>query len=193
MKTLDLSNVVVLIDGIKNNQECEITTVMNRRVYQVLKDDRRYVFFLRKSNYLMNGKYLHEAGDPGQLMVVIAGYGHCTERISNEDIDTIKVSTLKIRDRSLTDGQVMLLLEIFFSRFDGDRDCFILATFNQAKLESLARSHKESSEWEKLCYRIHRVKLNLPRYKNLSFDFMRRMGRYLFGKLPGKSSSPTRP
>ena len=90
-------------------------------------------------------------------------------------------------------AQVMLLLEIFFSRFDGDRDCFILATFNQAKLESLARSHKESSEWEKLCYRIHRVKLNLPRYKNLSFDFMRRMGRYLFGKLPGKSSSPTRP
>ena len=95
MMTLDLSNMVVLFDGVKNNHECEIVSKDNHRVSKVQAIDSRYAYPLIRSAFLVNGKYIFDERKNNALWVVISARNEVGKEINGVE-QFIIVSTIEV-------------------------------------------------------------------------------------------------
>jgi hypothetical protein len=158
MKTLDVSNLVVLYDGVKNNHECEIVSVNNQRVNKVERLDPRYSFHLRDSKSFKNGKYVFdENNDHFKLWVIVTAYGGVEKSII-EGIDFIVVSTVRIANRILKRDDLQLIVENKLKKTCPEaRDVKVKFMVGQDQLIQKAKSFKKSTPWERICYLIQHL------------------------------------
>ena len=156
MMTLDLSNLVVLFDGVKNNHECEIVSKDNHRVSKVQAIDSRYAYPLIRSSFLVNGKYIFDERKNSALWVVISARNEVGKVIQGVE-QFIIVSTIEVIGDA-TFERVKEVMTEYFGKQDSMLTVRVVEMFSQVQLAKRARSFGKSTGWELICLQLHRMK-----------------------------------
>jgi len=195
MRTMDVSNLVVLFDGVKNNHDIELLATSHRRVNKVLAQDANYAFFLRDSDLMHKGKYIFNELEDSKIWIIVSGYGDFSKEVNSETIEIVKISTLKIGG-GINYGNAFLTAKRHLQAKETDRECFVLDLIGQDILEASAKSIHKTTIQEIICSSINskstRSRISTI-FRKSFFAFTQRTKKFLFETFKKSSSSPTKP
>ena len=163
--TADLSNVVVLLDGIKNNHEIELSVEGSQRARKLLRISPQYVFPLKRSNHFLGGLYFHDDLRFEKLWVAVVGYGDFSSGVNNETISSVEVGVVSIRKDHLELEIVKHIVQDYFQTLNPRRECVVLALFNQEELFKRAKSVQQSTFKEIVCSKLIKRFMPLADYQ----------------------------
>ncbi len=153
MKTADFSNIVMLLDGIKNNHPCELSFADSKRTKAVRSVDERFVFDLKESPVFINGKYVYEEDTPDNLWLAAIAFGDFSEIVNGTTIENVFVSIIFMTKKMDKESVIVAILR-YFQKRDPENDCAIVALFNQDDLFLKTRVNKKSTLWEIVCSKM---------------------------------------
>ena len=156
MITADFSNVVVLLDGIKNNHPCELSFADSKRTKAALKADKRFVFELKESPVFLNGKYIYEEDTPDNLWLAAVAYGNFNDGVNGDTVENVFV-TILFMPKKMDRESVSTAVRYYFQKRDPQTECVVVALFNQDDLFRKTRIHKKSTLLEVVCFHADRT------------------------------------
>ena len=180
MMTLDLSNLVILFDGVRNNHEIEMVAASNRRIDKVLRMNPEYVYYLKKSARFLKGKYIFDETTDNSLCVAVIGYGDFSSGVNSLTIERVLVSTMILMGNHLDRYQATrFAIEYFRENNSLYRDACVLEIYIQDDLIEKAAGFRKSTIWELVCLKMSQCYLKC---KNLFSGFTPRMRLFPSGK-----------
>ncbi len=156
MKTADFSNIVMLLDGIKNNHPCELSFANSKRTKAARKADKRFVFDLKESPAFINGKYVYEEETPDNLWLAAVAFGNFNDGVNGDTIENVFVTILFL-SKKMDRESVSTAVRYYFQKRDPQTECVVVALFNQDDLFRKTRIHKKSSLLEVICFQADRT------------------------------------
>ena len=163
--TADLSNVVVLLDGIKNNHEIELSVEGSQRTRNLLRISPQYVFPLKRSNHFLGGLYFHDDLRFEKLWVAVVGYGDFSPSVNSETISNVEVGVVTIHKNHLNQEIVKLKIQDYFQTLNPRQECVVLALFSQEELFKKAKSVQQSTYMEIVCSKLMKRFMPLEGYQ----------------------------
>lgn len=180
MMTLDLSNLVILFDGVKNNHEIEIVAASNRRIDKVLRVNPEYVYFLKRSSRFLKGKYIFDETSASSLCVAVIGYGDFSGGVNSLTVERVQVSTLIVKGKQLDRYQATrFAIDYFRENNSLNQDFCVLEIYIQDDLIEKAAGFRKSTLWELVCLKMSQV---YRKCKSLYYGYTPKMRLFPSGK-----------
>ena len=151
-KTADLSNVVVLLDGIKNNHEIELSVEGSQRTKKLMRIAPQRVFPLKRNSRFLRGLYFFDDNRPEKLWVAVVAYGDFAAGVNSDTISKAEVGVVIIHNHDL--DIVKRKIQDYFQTLNPKQECVVLALFGQEELFKKAKAVQKSTIWEIVCDRI---------------------------------------
>jgi hypothetical protein len=163
--TANLSNVVVLLDGIKNNHEIELSVVGSKRTNDLMRIAPLHVFPLRENSRFFLGRYFFDDTALEMVWVAIIAYGDFASGVNSETISKVEVGVVTIHKHHIHAEIVKRKIREYFQSLNPKQECVVLALFNQDELFKKAKSVEESSFMEIVCDRIMKWVIQSDSYR----------------------------
>ena len=163
--TANLSNVVVLLDGIKNNHEIELSVDDSKRTKDLMRLAPEHVFPLKRNIRFLGGCYFYDDESLEKLWVAVVAYGDFASGVNSETISKVEVGVVTIHKHHIHVEIVKRKIWEYFQSLNPKQECVVLALFNQDELFKKAKSVEESSFMEKVCDRVMKWVIQSDSYR----------------------------
>jgi|GEM_PF-6733349 len=143
--TADLSNLVLLWDGVRNNHEIDLSVVDSKRTIALLRSAPQYVYSFKSVPIFQNGRYLYDDAIPQSLWVAIVAYGNFGDGVNSQTINTVEIGAMTMHTRNKDESGIRYKIRERFQSFNPKEECIVFALFSQAEIFKKARSIRKST------------------------------------------------